>query len=76
MAPAITYLINLLTAAVNAIGMFFAAITGQKTYTKATAQVADYAASQSDAASAAGDAADAAKEEKKQLASFDDLDIL
>lgn len=75
-APAITYLINLLTAAVNAIGMFFAAITGQKTYTKATAQVADYAASQSDAASAAGDAADAAKEEKKQLASFDDLDIL
>lgn len=75
-APAITYLINLLTAAVNAIGMFFAAITGQKTYTKATAQVADYAASQSDAASSTGDAADAAKEEKKQLASFDDLDIL
>lgn len=75
-APAITYLINLLTTAVNTIGMFFAAVTGQKSFVKAKQQVTDYAASQDKTAKSTSAATDAAKEEKRQLASFDDLEIL
>ena len=67
-APALTTLINLLTQAVNAVGMFFAAITGQGYYTAAKGiQAIDGAAS-----SASG----SAKELKRQLAGFDELNIL
>ena len=75
-APAITYLINLLADAITYIGMFIAALTGQRTFMKATAVQKDYAASMADTAGAAGDAAKAIKEEKKQLAGFDELEIL
>ena len=67
-APALTTLIDLLTRAVNAVGMFFAAITGQGYYTAAKGiQAIDGAAS-----SASG----SAKELKRQLAGFDELNIL
>lgn len=67
-APALTTLIDLLTRAVNAVGMFFAAITGQGYYTAAKGiQAIDGAAS-----SASG----SAKDLKRQLAGFDELNIL
>lgn len=66
-APALTTLINLLTQAINAIGMFFAALTGQAFYAaKGVAAVG----------SAAGKASGSAKELKRQLAGFDELNIL
>lgn len=67
--PALTTLINCLSRAVTHIGMFVAALTGAKTFTKATAVQEDYAKSLSKTGSAAKDA-------KRQLASFDDLNIL
>lgn len=75
-APMITKLINLLSAAATKIGEFFAALTGQSTYVKATAVQQDYAASLEDTAGAASDVADAAKEAERQLAGFDDLNVL
>ena len=75
-APALTYLINMLTSAINAVAAFMAALTGQRTYQRAVAGI-DAAG---DAASGAGNAADGASESyrnlKRELAGFDDLDIL
>lgn len=44
-APYITAFINMLSAAITKIGMFIAALTGQKTFTKAVAVQQDYAKS-------------------------------
>ena len=44
-APALTKFINLLSQAFTYVGMFFGALTGQKTFTKAVAVQQDYAAS-------------------------------
>lgn len=44
-APALTSLINLLSKAATYVGMFFAAFTGQKTFTKAITAQEDWAAS-------------------------------
>lgn len=44
-APILTTLINLLSKAATYVGMFFAALTGQKTFTKAAAVQEDYAKS-------------------------------
>ena len=68
-APAITTLINLLADAINYVGAFIAALTGQSTYTKAVKQTAAIA---SNTASAAG----SAKDLKRTLAGFDELEIL
>ena len=43
-APALTKFINLLSQAFTYVGMFFGALTGQKTFTKAVAVQQDYAA--------------------------------
>ena len=67
-APALTTLINLLTQAVNAIGMFFAAITGQGYFMAAKGMES--------VGSAAGSASGSVKELKRQLAGFDELNIL
>lgn len=67
-AHALTTLINLLTQAVNAVGMFFAALTGQSYYNVAKG----IGAIGSSASSASG----SAKELKRQLAGFDELNIL
>ena len=68
-APAITRLINMLTSAINTIGAFIAALTGQRTYSKAVAGLES-------TGSAASGAADDVKELKRQLAGFDQLEIL
>lgn len=67
--PLLTSLINMLSRAATYVGMLIAALTGQKTFTKATAVQEDYAASLKGTASAAKKAAGA-------LAGFDDLDVL
>ena len=67
--PILSTLINYISAAVTWIGKLFAAFTGAKTFTKAKAVQEDYAASLKNTGSAAKDA-------KKQLAGFDDLNVL
>ena len=68
-APALTTLINMLTSAINAIGAFMAALTGQKTYQRA---VSGLEATGGAASGAAGDV----KKLKRELAGFDELNIL
>lgn len=55
-APILSKFINMLSAAAAAVGRLFAALTGQKTFTKAVAVQEDYAASLEDSASGAKDA--------------------
>ena len=68
-APALTRLINLLSAAVTMLGTFFAALTGKSVMVRAKAVQEDYAAS-------LGKTAKAAKEATRQLAAFDELNVL
>lgn len=58
-APALTKFINLLSQAFTYVGMFFGALTGQKTFTKAVAVQQDYAASLDKTADSAKKAAKA-----------------
>jgi phage-related protein len=68
-APALVTLINLISNAVSKIGMLTAALTGAKTYTKATAIQENYAKS-------LDKTSQSAKKAKAALASFDELNIL
>lgn len=74
--PAITSFINMLTSAINKVNQFISAITGKKTWLKATTQVKDYAGGLDDAAAGAYDAAKAAKKLKGQLQSFNELNVI
>lgn len=67
--PILSILISKLAQAITYIGQFFAALTGAKTFTKAITKQQDYAASLKDTAGAA-------KEAKRQLAGFDELNVL
>lgn len=67
--PILTKLIGYLSTALTYIGKLFAALSGAKTFTKATAVQEDYAASLSGTGKAA-------KEAQKQLAGFDELNVL
>lgn len=67
--PALVTLINLISEAVSKIGMLTAALTGAKTYTKATTIQEDYAKS-------LDKTSQSAKKAKAALASFDELNIL
>jgi len=67
--PALLTLINYLSQALTYVGMLVAALSGAKTFTKATAVQEDYAKSLEGTGKAAQKA-------KRQLASFDDLNIL
>ena len=66
-APALNYLIGLLTSAATAVAQLFAALTGQSTFIKATKVQEDYAASLKKTGSAA-------KKAEKSLASFDTIE--
>lgn len=68
-APALVTLINLISEAVSRIGMLVAALTGAKTFTKATTIQEDYAKSLDKTSKSA-------KKAKAALASFDELNIL
>lgn len=65
-APILTKFINMLSQAITYVGMFFAALTGQKSFTKAVAVQESYAESLEDTA-------DAAKEAKKYLSGLDEI---
>lgn len=79
-APVLTTLIDLLSAAANAIARFFALLGGKSTYIKATKVQQNYAKSLAGtggaAKKAADDEKDAAKENEKALASFDEINQL
>lgn len=64
--PILTKFINLLSQAITYVGMFFAALTGANSFTKAVAVQEDYAAS-------LGETADNAKEAKKYLSGLDEI---
>ena len=66
-APALNYLISLLTTAATAVGQFFSALTGQSTFVKATKAQENYADSLKKTGSAA-------KKAEKSLASFDTIE--
>lgn len=67
--PILAKLINYLSTALTYIGKLFAALSGAKTFTKATAVQEDYAAS-------LGKTGQAAEDAQRQLAGFDDLNVL
>ncbi len=67
--PILTKLIDYLSTALTYIGKLFAALSGAKTFTKATAVQEDYAAS-------LGNTGQAAEDAQRQLAGFDDLNVL
>ncbi len=67
--PALTKLIGYLSTAITYVGKFIAAMTGAKTFTQAKAVQEDYAAS-------LGETGKAAKNAQKQLAGFDELNVL
>lgn len=59
-APILSSFIDMISRAVTYLGMFFAALTGQNTFTKAVGVQKDYAASLEDTASSASNSANAA----------------
>ena len=76
-APVLSGFINMMSRAITYVGMFIAALTGQKTYTKALGVQKDYAASLQDTASGAQEAAEgteeAAKATEDYLSPLDDI---
>lgn len=74
--PAFTSFINMLTSAINKVNQFISAITGKKTWMKATTQVKDYAGGLDSAAAGADNAAKSAKKLKGQLQSFNELNVI
>ena len=75
-APALTSLINMLTGALNKINQFISALTGGKTWIKATKQVKNYAGGLKSASSVAEKATKSAKKLKGQLQSFNELNVI
>lgn len=71
--PIITKFVDNLSLAINKIGQFIAALTGQKTYTKAIKVQKDYAKSLDKTAASTQDLTDA---NNKNLASFDELNVM
>lgn len=74
--PLLTKLIQYVTQAVNAFGMLMAALTGQKTFSKAVAVQADYAKSVDKSTKSTKKQGKATEELKRQLMGFDDVNIL
>lgn len=77
-APILTTFINLLSRAATYVGMFFAALTGQKTFAKAVAVQEDYAKSLQNTSSstkqAAKDTKKASKETEGYLSTLDEVE--
>lgn len=74
--PILTQLINGMTEATTRFGMMIAALTGQKSFTKATKVQYDYAEASGTASDELDKEGKAAKETKKQLMGFDQVNIL
>ena len=74
--PILTQLINGMSEATTRFGMMIAALTGQKSFTKATKVQYDYAEASGTASDELDKEGKAAKETKKQLMGFDQVNIL
>ncbi len=74
--PILDTLINYLISATNAIAQFFAALTGQSTYTKATRSQQDYAAGLNKTSSAANGANNSVKALQRTVLGFDEINKL
>ena len=75
--PVLTMLMDMFAKLGNAIGRFFATLTGQKTVIQAVkADVGSYADTLNGTAGSAGKAADATDKLNDRLAAFDDLNVL
>lgn len=72
-APMIANIVNTIANAINKLGELFAALTGQKTYTKAVYQSKDFASSMNDSANSTNAATEANENYKKSLAGFDEI---
>ena len=76
-APILTKFINMISTAVTYIGMFFAALTGQKTFTKAKGVQEDFAGTVDDTSDAINDETDAlndaAEAAKEYLSPIDEI---
>lgn len=72
-APILNALIQKVSQAVSAVGMLFAALTGQKSFTKAKKVQQDYAASLNQNASGANKANEANKKLQRTLLGFDQI---
>lgn len=75
-APILNYFINLLAQVTDKIGQFMAALTGQKTYTKAVKVQQDYAESIKDTTSATEKNTKATDENQKWLSGYDELNVM
>lgn len=74
--PILDTLIGYIVSAINAVGQFFSALTGQSTYIKARKGTADYASSLNDAAIGADKANESAEKYQKTLLGFDQINKL
>ena len=75
-APLIQTLVNYITAACNALAMFFGALTGQKTITVAKSGLGDIAAGAAGAADATDAANGSAQDYQRTLMGFDQINKL
>ena len=74
--PLLTSLINGLSMTIEKIGQLVAALTGRSTYKRAVVNQANLASNATDATDALSDEGKAAEKAQKQLAGFDDVNIL
>ena len=75
-APILTRFINMLSEAITKIGMFFAALSGKTSFTKAAGVSQDYAASLGNVSDNATDAKKDVKELQRTLMGFDEINKL
>ena len=75
-APHLVTFINLISRAVTYVGMFFAALSGRSSFTKAIPVTEDYAASLDKTSDSADKANESTKELEKTLLGFDEINKL
>lgn len=75
-APILSTFIDMLSSAADKIAQFMTALTGKNTYTKAVKVQQDYAESVADSTSATEDNTKATEENQKNLAGYDELNVM
>ena len=75
-APVIDALADKFAKAANAVGMFFARLTGQNVFTQAVKTQVDYAAGLDKTSSSADNATESVDKMKKSLAGFDEINLI
>lgn len=75
-APYLSKFIEMIATAMNAVGQFFAALTGKKYTVQAVKVYKDYAAGLADTSDSADKANDSMKDLKRTIMGFDELNVL